>query len=95
MKKETENIKSSIPYRFSGQGFSYGVNCVKKFLQGDPHFVAMRLAIGVFVAATPSMPFQTAKLHSLSLAFMLSISVKRQLARPIRCLEPNWQSFGD
>ncbi len=34
-------------------------NRVKNF-HGDPHFVAKGMAIGVFVAATPSMPFQTA-----------------------------------
>ncbi len=39
---------------------------VKNF-RGDPHFVAKGMAIGVFVAATPSMPFQTAIAIALAL----------------------------
>ena len=31
-----------------------------KHLHGSPHYVALGLAIGVFVAATPTVPFQTA-----------------------------------
>ena len=41
-------------------------NRVKNF-RGDPHFVAKGMAIGVFVAATPSMPFQTAIAIALAL----------------------------
>lgn len=31
-----------------------------KALQGNPHYVAMGMAIGVFVAITPTIPFHTA-----------------------------------
>ncbi len=70
MKEETENIKSSIPRRFLLR-IQQWKNRVKNF-QGDPHFVAMGMAIGVFVAATPSMPFQTA--IAVALAFILRSS---------------------
>ena len=43
-----------------------------RYLHGDPHFVAMGMAIGAFVAATPSMPFQTA--IAVALAFVLRSS---------------------
>lgn len=38
-------------------------------LQGDPHYIAVGMAIGVFVAITPTIPFHTA--IALALAFML------------------------
>lgn len=34
------------------------VERVKKF-EGDPHYIAMGMAIGVFVGITPTMPFHT------------------------------------
>ena len=40
-----------------------------KKLQGDPHYIAVGMAIGVFVAITPTIPFHTA--IALVLAFML------------------------
>jgi len=40
-----------------------------KNLQGDPHYIAVGMAIGVFVAITPTIPFHTAL--ALALAFML------------------------
>ena len=40
-----------------------------KKLQGDPHYIAMGMAIGVFVAITPTIPFHTA--IALALAFIL------------------------
>jgi len=40
-----------------------------KELQGDPHYIAMGMAIGVFVAITPTIPFHTAL--ALALAFIL------------------------
>ena len=70
MKEETENIKSSIPRPFRLR-IQQWKNRVKNF-QGKPHFVAMGMAIGVFVAATPSMPFQTA--IAVALAFILRSS---------------------
>lgn len=38
-------------------------------LQGDPHYVAMGMAIGVFVAITPTIPFHT--IIAIGLAFVL------------------------
>ena len=38
-------------------------------LQGDPHYVAMGMAIGVFVAVTPTIPFHT--IIAIGLAFVL------------------------
>jgi uncharacterized protein (DUF2062 family) len=69
-KEETDSAKSSIPRQF-WKRIHYWKNRVKNF-QGDPHFVAMGMAIGVFVAATPSMPFQTA--IAVALAFILRSS---------------------
>ena len=40
-----------------------------KKLQGDPHYIAVGMAAGVFVAITPTIPFHTA--IALALAFML------------------------
>lgn len=40
-----------------------------KSLQGDPHYVAMGMASGVFVAVTPTIPFHT--VLALAFAFVL------------------------
>lgn len=40
-----------------------------KTLQGDPHYVAMGMAIGVFVSITPTIPFHT--IIAVALAFIL------------------------
>jgi len=37
-------------------------------LQGDPHYVAMGMAVGVFVAFTPTIPFHT--ILTIALAFV-------------------------
>ena len=39
-------------------------------LQGDPHYVATGMAIGVFVAVTPTIPFHT--VMALALAFIFN-----------------------
>ena len=70
MKEETVSTKRSIPRQFWIR-IQQWKNRVKNF-HGDPHFVAMGMAIGVFVAATPSMPFQTA--IAVALAFILRSS---------------------
>jgi uncharacterized protein (DUF2062 family) len=44
------------------------VKRIKK-LEGDPHYIAMGLAIGVFVGITPTMPFHT--VIAVALAFIL------------------------
>lgn len=41
---------------------------VKK-LHGDPHYIAMGMAIGVFISITPTMPFHT--VIAIALAFIL------------------------
>jgi len=40
-----------------------------KQLNGDPHYVALGMAIGVFVSITPTIPFHT--VIALALAFIL------------------------
>jgi len=44
------------------------VKRVKK-LEGDPHYIAMGMAIGIFVGTTPTMPFHT--VVAVALAFLL------------------------
>ena len=44
---------------------------VKK-LNGDPHYVALGMAIGVFIAITPTIPFHT--ILAIVLAFLLKAS---------------------
>jgi len=40
-----------------------------KQLQGNPHYVALGMAIGVFVSVTPTIPFHT--VAAIALAFLL------------------------
>ena len=40
-----------------------------KTLQGDPHYIAMGMAIGVFVSITPTIPFHTALAIALAFIF--------------------------
>jgi len=40
-----------------------------KKLNGDPHYVALGMAIGVFVGVTPTIPFHTALALALSFLF--------------------------
>lgn len=40
-----------------------------KTLQGDPHYIAMGMAVGVFVSITPTIPFHT--VIAIALAFVL------------------------
>ncbi|UCD32808.1 MAG: DUF2062 domain-containing protein [Desulfobacterales bacterium] len=40
-----------------------------KTLQGDPHYIATGMAIGVFVSITPTVPFHT--IIAIALAFIL------------------------
>jgi uncharacterized protein (DUF2062 family) len=46
-------------------------NWIQRFkeLHGDPHYIAMGMAIGIFVALTPTIPFQT--IIAVGLAFVL------------------------
>lgn len=43
-----------------------------KALNGDPHYIALGMAIGVFIAITPTIPFHTA--IAIGLAFLLKAS---------------------
>jgi len=43
-----------------------------KRLQGDPHYVALGMAIGVFVSITPTMPFHTVIAVTLAFGFRCS-----------------------
>ena len=43
-----------------------------KNLQGDPHFIALGMAIGIFIGITPTFPFHTA--IAIALAYMLRAS---------------------
>ena len=43
-----------------------------KTLQGDPHYIALGMAIGVFIGVTPTFPFHTALALSLAFAFRAS-----------------------
>ncbi|HSQ86496.1 MAG TPA: DUF2062 domain-containing protein [Desulfobacterales bacterium] len=68
--KETRpesNTKTS-QRRFSRYNFREFIDRVKK-LEGDPHFVAMGLAIGVFISITPTIPFHTVLAVFLAIIF--------------------------
>ncbi len=51
--------------------FEYYLKKLKE-LHGDPHYVALGLAIGIFVAITPTIPFHT--LLAVALAILLKAS---------------------
>ncbi|MBW2407340.1 MAG: DUF2062 domain-containing protein [Deltaproteobacteria bacterium] len=55
--KQDSNIKTS-PGRFHRHSISDFIDRVKN-LEGDPHYIAMGMAIGVFIGITPTMPFHT------------------------------------
>jgi len=65
--RQDSNIKTS-QRRLSRYNFRVFIDRVKK-LEGDPHFVAMGLAIGVFISITPTIPFHT--VLAVSLAILL------------------------
>ena len=68
--KETRQDSNSktAPGRLSKHNLRELVDRVKN-LKGDPHYVAMGMAIGVFIGITPTMPFHT--VIAVSLAFIL------------------------
>ncbi len=49
------------------------INRIKK-LHGDPHYVVFGMAIGVFIAITPTTPFHTVVAITLSLFFEDSVN---------------------
>lgn len=65
--RKDSNIKTS-PGHYSKYNIREFVQRVKN-LEGDPHYVAMGLAIGVFVGITPTIPFHT--VLAVLLAFIL------------------------
>ena len=65
--RQNSNIKTS-PRRLSKHNIRGFLDRVKN-LDGDPHYVAMGMAIGVFISITPSMPFHT--VLAVALAFIL------------------------
>ena len=67
--KDTKNkIKLSSEKDFKKSGLKDFMDRFKK-LQGDPNYIAMGMAVGVFVSLTPTIPFHT--VIALSLAFIL------------------------
>ena len=65
--RQNSNIKTS-PGQLSKYNIREFVQRVKN-LEGDPHYVAMGLAIGVFVGMTPTIPFHTALAVALAFIF--------------------------
>jgi len=61
----TEKPKKSVPLK---ERFKQFLVHIKK-LQGEPRYIAMGMAIGVFVAITPTIPFHT--IIAIGLAFIL------------------------
>ena len=55
------------------------VKRVKK-LEGDPHYIAMGMAIGVFVGTTPTMPFHTVIAVAIWLLFCVEVKLPLPLA---------------
>jgi len=65
--RQDSNIKTS-PGQLHKYNIREFVQRVKN-LEGDPHYVAMGLAIGVFIGITPTIPFHT--VLAVALAFLL------------------------
>ena len=65
--KQDPKIKTS-PGRLRKYNLRDFVDRVKN-LEGDPHYIAMGMAIGVFIGITPTMPFHT--VLAVALAFIL------------------------
>ena len=63
---------SDKSYRPGWKQWLKGLFSKFKSLHGDPHYVAMGMAVGVFVAVTPTIPFHTT--IALAAAFVLKVS---------------------
>jgi uncharacterized protein (DUF2062 family) len=69
MKETKQNFNSKTSKRlFRKFNIREYVERVKK-LEGDPHYVAMGMAIGVFIGITPTMPFHTVLAVALAFIF--------------------------
>jgi uncharacterized protein (DUF2062 family) len=84
MKDSQNNKKTSDPQPPRSHNFWEFIEHAKK-LQGDPHYVAMGMAIGVFIGITPTIPFHT--VIALALAFVLRGS-KPAAAIGVWCANP-------
>ncbi len=69
MKGQKKNIISNKSGSFAWKHNWRDFVAKAKTLQGDPHYVAMGMAIGVFVSITPTIPFHT--VIAIFLAFIL------------------------
>jgi len=65
--KNNQDTKTS-DHRLQKHSFRAFIDRAKK-LHGDPHYVAMGMAIGVFVSITPTIPVHT--VIAIALAFVL------------------------
>jgi len=66
--KKQKNMNEKIGKMQRKNNYREFIDRVKK-LQGDPHYVAMGMAIGIFVSITPTIPFHT--VIAITLAFIL------------------------
>lgn len=63
--RQNSNIKTS-PNRLHKFNIREFIDRVKN-LEGDPHYVSMGMAIGVFISVTPTIPFHTVLAVSLAI----------------------------
>ena len=58
MSEKNKDVRDTPGHRFGKYNIREFIRQAKK-LQGDPHYVAMGMAVGVFVGITPTIPFHT------------------------------------
>ena len=69
MKSKRVRYKKKPPV-FTGPRERFGQMLVRmRQLEGNPHYIAMGMAVGIFVSITPIIPFQT--LVAIALAFLV------------------------
>jgi hypothetical protein len=68
MKKTEQDSKAKKTEKFFKKNKIREFTKQVKQLHGDPHYVAMGMAIGVFISITPTMPFHT--VIAVALAFI-------------------------
>jgi len=66
--KKQKNMSKKIGKMQRKNNYREFIDRFKK-LQGDPHYVAMGMAIGIFISITPTIPFHT--VIAITLAFAL------------------------
>jgi uncharacterized protein len=85
MKETNQEPNSEISEPLGNKNRIRGfIDRVKK-LDGDPHYIAMGMAIGIFVGITPTMPFHT--VLAVGLAFIFRGS-KAAAALGVWCSNP-------